>query len=104
MKQKASYTKKTRCTECRKHGRKYLFSENLSICTYCKTHNLMCLRYKPGRAELEITKLRTEIRTLEERVNDLETRVTDLEKDNSFFRRNFLQRKLLDDQLTDLLE
>ena len=41
---------------------------------------------------------------MQQQIEKLEIRVIKLEKDNIFFKRNFLQRKLLDEELNDFIE
>src|SRR5437868_3828896 len=104
MKFKTSYTTKTKCSQCRRHNRKCILSKNSSTCEYCEKNEFICNHYKPARAELEITRLKKEMITMQQQIEKLKIRITKLEKDNIFFKRNFLQRKLLDEELNDFIE
>ena len=104
MKFKTSYTSKTKYSQYWSHNRKYILSKNSSICEYCEKNKFIYNCYKSARAELEITRLKKEIITMQQQIEKLKIHVTKLEKDNIFFKCNFLQCKLLDEELNDFIE
>jgi hypothetical protein len=92
-----TFSNSIRCIKCRKVNRRCVpNSEYDDTCKYCKKNEFQCIRIKPMHYESEIFRLSTEL-------DDLKTRVTLLEKDNRLIKRNLLQRKLLDEELNDII-
>jgi hypothetical protein len=119
---KSSFTSCTRCTgkqnhycdlilfekniklfyflECRRMRKKCIPSDyDETICVYCLKNDKLCCKFKPARTEVEIIRLNTEVKTLKERVTDLEERMDYVENDNRILKKNFLQIRLISDQI-----
>jgi len=103
MKVKKTYTKKT-CNNCRDRNKKCIYEkENYNTCINCDKYNLLCIRYKPSNADLEITRLTQELEEHRIQIENLEARVSRLERDTHMIKINLQQRRLLDAQLEDLI-
>src|SRR6185436_19333987 len=103
MKVKKTYTKKTRCNNCRDHNKKCIYEENYNTCINCNKNNLLCIRYKPSNTDLEITRLTQELEEHRIQIKNLEARVSQLERYTHMIKINLQQRRLLDAQLEDLI-
>jgi hypothetical protein len=98
-KKKATFTKKTSCTNCRHRGLKCERNNNDENCKLCNKQNKKCITFKPQYVEKHIIELTEKVRKNEEEIEDLKNRVTNLEKSHKKLLLNLEQRSILDREL-----